>query len=240
VNGVVAGFITTVLIFVFGEILPQAVFPRFALEIGYRLSWLVTTTRIVFYPVAAPIAWILDRALGEEKPVLWSKAEIGEIIKYHEDVGDGIIDQDEERIILGALSFSELRVADIMIKGDDIFSLDGDILIDGKILDQIRQKGFGKIPVYNNISKQVTGIIYSKNLIGLSDANNKKAKELCTRDHLILINEHMRLDKLLNTFVHRKVYIAIVVDENEELKGLVTFEDIMEEILRMELEEIKH
>ena len=79
---------------------------------------------ILMYPIAAPIAWVLDRLFGKEEPVLWSKQELGEIIKYHEDVGDGIIDADEERIILGALSFSEKSVGSIMIPRGEVFFLE--------------------------------------------------------------------------------------------------------------------
>jgi metal transporter CNNM len=144
---VIASFVATALIFVFGEIIPQAVFPRYALQIGAKLSWLVWLLLIVFYPVAAPIAWVLDKILGDEPPILWSKQELGEIIKYHENVGDGIIDKDEERIILGALSFSEIRAADIMIQHDNVFFLEAQTIISKKVFETIKEKGFSRVPI---------------------------------------------------------------------------------------------
>ena len=72
-TGVIAGLTATSLIFVFGEILPQAVFPRFALSIGAKLNWLTWASLILFYPISAPMAWALDKMLGKETPVLFSK-----------------------------------------------------------------------------------------------------------------------------------------------------------------------
>lgn len=83
-TGVVASLISIALIFIFGEIIPQAVFPRYALAIGNRLYWFIWVFLIVLYPVTYPIAWLLDKLLGKEEPMLWSKKELGEIIKLYE------------------------------------------------------------------------------------------------------------------------------------------------------------
>ncbi len=238
-TGVIAGFIATALIFVFGEILPQAIFPRYALQIGARLSWLVWVLLVLFYPVAAPIAWVLDKVLGEEPPVLWSKRELGEIIKFHKEVGDGIIDKDEERIILGALSFSELRVADIMIPRKDVFFLEGKTMLKEELLEKIKAKGYSRIPVYDGDKNKITGILYAKNLIGLATGNNYRVQDLCSRENLITVRQSLRLDDLLNLLVFRKMHMAIITGGNEHFKGVATLEDIMEEILKTELEDLK-
>ncbi len=237
-SGVIAGFVATALIFIFGEILPQAVFPRYALQIGSKLSWLVWILIVIFYPVAAPIAWLLDKLLGQEPPVLWNKDELREIIRYHEDVGDGIIDQDEERIILGALSFSDLKVSDILIPREHVFYLHPDTLVTPELLDKIRRKGFSRVPVVAPMPDQVTGILYLKELIG--QPQGKPVSELCSKRNILSVSESMRLDELLNLLVHQKMHMAIVVDKNKYFKGVATLEDIMEEILKIELEDLKY
>ncbi len=238
-SGVIAGFIATALIFVFGEILPQAVFPKYALEIGATLSWLVWICIIIFYPVAAPIAWILDKLLGEEGPVLWSKQELEEIIKYHEDVGDGIIDEDEERIILGALSFSDMEVGTIMIPREQVFYLGAQEIITPQILEKIKEKGYSRIPVYDAVKNKVEGILYTKNLIGEPVGNKKTAQDVCNKKKLIIVKTSLQLDSLLNLLIHSKLHMAIVVDEEDKFAGIATLEDILEEILNIELEDIK-
>jgi len=238
-SGVVAAIIATALIFIFGEILPQAIFSRYALQIGANLSWLVWISLIIFYPIAAPIAWILDKLIGKEPPVLWNKKELGEIIKYHEDVGDGIIDKDEERIILGALSFSELKVADIMIPLKDVFFLEPHITINKEVLGDIKQKGFSRVPVYDCNQRSITGILYAKDLLGVPETDERTIEDLCSKDSLIEVKKSMKLDNLLNLMVYRKTHMALVIDEINSFLGIVTLEDIMEEILKMELEDIK-
>ncbi len=238
-SGVVAGFTATALIFMFGEILPQAVFPRYALQIGARLSGLVWLFLVVLYPIAFPVAWLLDRLLGKEPPVLWSKAELREIIRYHKAAGEDIIDQDEERILLGALSFSELQVKDILIPAKEVYALDGRTTLDVSALEQIRQKGFSRIPVLNASSTRVVGILYAKDLIGLSPGHSLKVEGLCSRKNLVLVKGDTRLDDLFNLLVSRKMHMALVVGENEDFEGIATMEDIMEEILSTELEDIK-
>ncbi len=234
-TGVIAGLIATSLIFVFGEILPQAVFPRYALFIGAKLSWLVWGVIILFYPVSAPIAWLLDKILGKETPVLWSKEELGEIIKYHEDVGDGIIDEDEERIILGALTFSEMKVADIMIPKKDVFYLEPQTIINKQTINEIKSRGFTRIPVYDPENQKISGIIYAKHLIGLLPDN--RAEQLCSSSNIIKVKPTMMLDNLLNLLIKQKSHMALVTNELGHFIGVVTLEDIMEEILKTEIDD---
>jgi metal transporter CNNM len=235
-SGVIAGFVATALIFVFGEILPQAVFPRYAMQISASLAWLVKITIVLFYPVAAPIAWVLDRILGKEPPVLWSKDELQEIIKYHEDMGDGIIDEDEERIILGALSFSEMKVESIMIPLESAFFLESPIPLnrDTKLL--IKEKGHSRVPVLHPECHQAEGILYLKDLVFLED-ETQTAGDLCRSENLITVQGSMMLDTLLNVLVSSKMHMALVLNEQEKVIGIATFEDIMEEILKTELED---
>ncbi|MBU2025221.1 DUF21 domain-containing protein, partial [Patescibacteria group bacterium] len=113
-SGVLAGVLATFLIVVFGEIFPQATFYRYAMKIGHYTVWLVKFFIFIFYPVCWPLSKILDKILGQEIPKVWSRAELREIIKYHEDSSLSDINSDEERIMLGALSYSQKKVAHVM------------------------------------------------------------------------------------------------------------------------------
>jgi metal transporter CNNM len=238
-SGILASIIATSLIFIFGEILPQAVFPRHALKIGSGLYWLVLISIVLFYPLAAPIAFILDKLLGKEPPLLWSKQELGEIIKYHKEVGNGIIDKDEERIILGALSFSELTISEIMIPLKNVFYKPPDTIINQKVIKEIKEKGFSRIPVYNVEKHTIKGILYMKDLVGFSSEKQITIGNLCKDNNMIIVNEATNLDNLLNLMVFRKMHMALVVNESNQFIGVATMEDIMEEILKMELDDKK-
>ncbi len=238
INGVIAGVIATALIFIIGEILPQAIFPRYALRIGSSLAWLVHLAMVIFYPISAPIAWVLDKILGHELPTIWSKREIKEIIRYHEDAAGNIIDQDEERIVLGALSFSDKIAYDIMIPVPKVFCLEVDQKITGKLLSEIKSKGFSRIPVYKNSPDQVIGILFTIRLLGAASPLGKKVRDFVTSKDLVNINGTLKLDELLNQLIYLKKQMAFVVGNDHKFRGIVTVEDIVEEILRMKIEKM--
>ena len=234
-TGVVAGLVSTGLILIFGEILPQAVFSRNALKIGARTAWLVQGMIYLFSPVCYPISKILDYMLGKELPTIWSKSELGEIIKEHEDSPESIIDEDEERIILGALSFSEKRAIDVMTPRTVSYLLDAKQNINGDLLEEIKSKGFSRIPVYEGSYENIIGILYVKKLVGYSEEKGLTVGDACEKRGVIFTNRDTRLDNLLNVFIQNRSHMALVYGEYGMFNGIVTLEDIIEEILKVEI-----
>lgn len=234
-TGVVAGLVSTGLILVFGEILPQAVFSRNALKIGARTAWLVQGMIYIFSPVCYPLSRMLDLMLGEEMPTIWSKSEIGEIIKEHEDSLDSNIDEDEERIILGALSFSEKKAIDVMTPRTVSYLLEAGRIIDEDLLEEIISKGFSRIPVYEGTGENIIGVLYVKKLIGFCKGKGFTVGEVCEKRGVIFTDRDTRLDNLLNIFIHNRSHMAIVYGEYGMFNGIVTLEDIVEEILKVEI-----
>lgn len=233
-SGLVAGIVSTVLIVIFGEILPQAIFSRYALTLGAKTIWLVKIFIFLMYPLAYPMSLILDKLLGKELQTIWSKREIKEIIKHHENNENSDIDKDEERIVLGALSFSEVVLKKVMTPKSVLYILESSRVLDRNTLAEIREKGYTRIPVFNNREDNLVGIIYSKDLIGLFD-ENKTVADFIRDAKPISANDTMRLDTLMNLFIDRKVHIAFVYDEYSTFTGVVTLEDIIEEILKVEI-----
>lgn len=233
-SGIVAGLISTVLIVIFGEILPQAFFSRYALTLGAKTVWLVKIFIFLMYPLAYPLSLLLDKLLGEELQTIWSKREIKEIIKHHEDNEASDIDKDEERILLGALSFSEVVVKRVMTPKPVLYKLEKSKVLDRITLNEIREKGFTRIPVYDVSEDNLVGILYSKDLIGLFE-ENKTVEDFISHAKPISVNDTMQLDVLMNHFIKDKVHIAFVYDEFSTFIGVVTLEDIIEEILKVEI-----
>jgi len=234
-RGLLAGIISTGLILVFGEILPQAIFSRNALKIGAKTAWFVQMIIYIFFPVCYPLSRVLDFMLGKELPTIWSKSELGEIIKEHEDSPDSNIDEDEERIILGALSFSEKKALDIMTPKTVSYLLDSTRLIDGSLLEEIRKKGFSRIPVYEGKQEKIIGILYVKKLIGFCGAMKASVGDACEKRGVIFADVDTRLDSLLNIFIKNRSHMALIYDEYGIFNGIVTLEDIVEEILKVEI-----
>jgi len=233
-SGLVAGVISTVLIVIFGEILPQAFFSRFALTLGAKTVWLVKTFIFLMYPIAYPLSLILDRLLGEELQTIWSKREIKEIIKHHEDNEASDIDEDEERILLGALSFSENNAKNIMTPKPVLFKLEKNTILDKTLLLEIKKRGLSRIPVYDKSEDNIIGLLFSKDLIGLFE-ETKKVEDFISDNRPISVKDTILLDALLNHFINQKVHLALVYDGFGTFTGVVTLEDILEEILKVEI-----
>lgn len=232
-TGVVAGFISTGLIVIFGEIVPQATISRYAMSFGSKTTWLVKFFIVLFFPICWPIAKTLDYFLGEEMPTVWSRNELEEIIKFHQKSDKSNLDADEERIILGAMTYSHKTAEDVLTPRKVVFCLEEKTVLDKKTLNKIKKSGFTRIPIYKEHIDNIIGILYAKKLIGIG--KNKKIKDVYQKKGLFKINGAKKLDVLLNDFIKKKKHMAIVFNEYNEFEGTVSLEDILEEILRTQI-----
>jgi len=224
--------IATGLIVVFGEIIPQAASTRYALQVGAKTAWLVKIFIFVLSPACRPLAWTLDRILGNELQTIWSRKELKEIIKTHEDSPHSKIDADEEKILLGALSFSDKIVADVLTPRSVVFSLEVNSILDKETLKKIKKSGFTRIPVYEEYVDNVVGVLYVKDLIGIK--TNTKIKTI-HRDTFLTVAKDEKLDSLFNKFKKKRFHLAFVYDEFNSFSGIITLEDIIEEIIGSEI-----
>ncbi|MCD4761646.1 hemolysin family protein [bacterium] len=233
VSGFLAGITATGLIVIFGEIIPQATFSRYAFELGVKVVWIVRIFIFALYPICWPLAWLLDKILGDEMPSVYSRKELIKIIEEHEQSGDSKLDEDEEKIIKGALSFSDKIVNDILTPRVEIFSLPINRLLDKKTIKDIKESGHSRIPIYREKLDDIAGILYAKDLIG-NNFKDKTAEEVM-RDNVIYVDYNKKLDDLLNAFKANRQHLFIVINEYGELSGLVSIEDVLEEIIGAEI-----
>lgn len=234
-TGVVAGLMATGLIVVFGEIIPQAVFSRYALSLGSQTVWLVKLFIFLLFPIAKPMAWALDKLLGDELGTIWSKKEIEEIIRYHEDNIDSEIDADEERILLGALAFSNLTAEMIATPRPVVFMIPSNAILNPALIESIKNSGFSRIPVFNyENAEDIVGVIIIRDLLGL-DAQAGESISNYVRPEVLSIRKDMKLDDLLNHFLNKKKHLASLYNEFGTFVGVITLEDIIEEILKAEI-----
>ena len=231
-TGFLAGIMSTALIVVFGEILPQAFISRYALSVGAYTVWLVNIFIIVLYPVCWPISKTLDAMLGEEMSTVWSRRELKEIITHHRKSEVSKLDRDEERILHGALSFSDKTVKDVMVSSPHVFSLEIGDVIDKKMLAKMEKFGFSRFPVYQKNLENIKGLFFLRDLIGVH--GNKKVSSLYEQKVLKVLDTR-NLDSLLRLFISRKIHMAVVFNKKNKFVGIVTLEDVIEEIFGKEI-----
>lgn len=235
-NGVVAGIISTLLLVVFAEILPQAMFTRNALAYCGKLSLLMRSMIVVTYPIAKPIQLLLDKLFGREKPELHTRHELGLMITEHLGDTGSELDEDEVEIIRGALQLSEKRVQSIITPIRNVYSLTPDSVIDMRKIDEIKTHGWSRIPVFNKQRTVCYGVLILKDLIDI-DFNGKGVVVRDLPLHTTqVVGSMTALDTLFRKFIGGGAHL-IPIEKNDKLVGIVTIEDLLEEIVGHEIED---
>lgn len=236
-SGVVAGILATGLIVVFGEIIPQAVISRYAIWFGARTLWFTKLALVVCWPIAWPIAKLLDRALGSELPTTYSHHELMEIISEHEDSEHSQIDADEERILHGALQFSHRKVREVMTPADRVEMYDENQKLTDAILEEIVDHGHSRLPVYSGKPGNIVGMLYVKDLIVEEDDVSIKDTEEAFETTYLSVRGEAMLDVVLARMLKTRQHLAIVKNRNNQFLGVISLEDIIEEIIQQEIED---
>lgn len=230
-TGTVAVIVATALVVVFGEILPQAICSRYALEIGAKAAPLFRVFMAALYVICKPLSMAMDYFLGPEPPIRHSKFEIGEMIRDHELDENSEIDEREARTILGALKFSDLTVRDVMTPKKNVFRFYEDDVISEDLIREIREHGHTRIPVFKEKEDKVVGVILVKNLVGVK--NGTKIIDYAKKAITVLDTEN--LDDVLDKFKKERLHLFVATDEHENVLGIITLEDILEEVFQYEI-----
>lgn len=233
-SGVIASIVSIILIVLIGEVFPQAIFAHHALKLASKCIWMVEVFIFVFYPLAKPLSMVLDKMLGEELPTVYSKKELEKLIEQQEGLQESAIDNDEKMIMKGALSFSEKTAGEIMTPRSVMVSVEFDEKLTHDKIDMLRESGHSRIPVYRDHPDNIVGILYAKDMLGHHDLRDKCAGEMARRS-VIFVEPEKPLDDLLNDFKRTRNHLFVVADSSEKIVGIVTIEDVIEEIIGAEI-----
>lgn len=236
-SGVYAGLMATAAIFLFGEIIPQAVISRHAIYFGAKTAPFVRLLIWVCYPITYPIAYVLDRALGEELPTVYSKSELMQIVSEHEDSEHSPVDEDEERIVHGALQFSHLKVAEVMTPLEEVVMFDIGQRLTDDFYEKVTEEGFSRYPVYSGKRENIMGILYTKDLLTETDGIEIKATDEALETNFLKVRRSEFLDTVLAKMLKQKRHLAVVLNRNKIAVGVISLEDIIEEIIQVEIED---
>lgn len=237
ISGVFASMLATALIFLFGEIGPQALFSRHALAFGSKLAPLTRVLIVLFYPVAFPVAYTLDKLLGHATPAMFSHGELMQIVSEHEDSEHSTIDADEERIVHGALQFSHRIVREIMTPIEKVVMFDENQKLNDTFFAEVGDAGYSRFPVYSGNKKNIVGILFAKDLLTEDEEIAIHQTEEAFESNILRIKASTYLDVVLTQMLKRKQHLAIVVTKAGDAIGVLSLEDIIEEIIQVEIED---
>ena len=219
--------IVTFLILLFGEILPKIYANRnrvkFAKFMAYPLSILDKVLTPVSIPMRAATIYIHEK-FGKQK----SNISVDQLSQALELTDRKDTTHEEQKILKGIVTFGNTDTKQVMKNRMDIFALSEDL--DYKdIIPEIIENGYSRIPVYKENIDTITGILYVKDLMPYLDRKTLDWKKLKREPYFV--PENKKLDDLLNEFKEMKMHLAIVVDEYGGTSGLISLEDIIEEIV---------
>jgi metal transporter CNNM len=235
-NGLVAEIGATLLIVIFGEVIPQAFFAHHALTFLSRLTWLLRLMVVVTYPVSRPLQLLLDRLFGDELPNLQTRRELGLVIAEHARSDDSELDDDELEIMRGALQLSEKRVRDIMTPIEKVYWLTPDTKIGADKIDEIKERGWSRIPVFNSRLTTCFGVVLMKDLVDVDfDDHPQHVYDLSLYPSQI-VGSMTALDTMFRKFINGGTHL-LPVERDDEIVGIVTIEDLLEEIVGHEIED---
>lgn len=233
-NGLIAGVVSTLLIVIFGEVLPQAWFVRFALRFCALFSPFLRLTILVTYIVSKPLQLVLDRLITHELPSLHSRDELGMIIGEHRSEGASELDDDEVEIIQSALQLSEKQVKDIMQPIENVFWLDYDAVLDAKTVDIITARGYSRVPVFNKELTDCFGVLLMKDMVDIDFDEHPQPVRSFTLHRTKLIGSRTALDTMLRKFFSLRTHL-VPIEKDDQIIGVLTVEDLIEEIIGHEI-----
>jgi CBS domain containing-hemolysin-like protein len=226
--------VMTFLILVFGEITPKTLAIRHAERIALLFSRLFFLVEKVLYPLSRLVMFfsqIIVRLAGEEsiksEPFL-TEGEIRALIEIGGE--EGLIEEEERTLIHQIFEFGDTVVREIMVPRLDMVSLESKTKIE-KALKLALEKGYSRLPVYEGSLDNIRGVVYLKDIVlALSKGEKDKRVEELVRP-AYFVPETKKIIELLREMQKNKVHMAIIVDEYGGIAGLVTIEDILEEIV---------
>jgi len=230
-----SGIVTVVmpvLILIFGELTPKTLGRRCAETITKLAAWPLLILMIIFSPVVFLTAAIVNLCSR-----LWRKEEGEDVTITEEDLesildtveDEGIMDESRTDLLQSALEFTDQDAGDILTPRIDVAAIDINDDMD-TILQLINESHFSRYPVYERTIDHVVGILYVKHLL----------QEMVSNDHVqlqdlllepVFIPKSMKLNAILNEFRGRQTHMAIVADEYGGTAGIVTMEDVLEQLV---------
>ncbi len=219
--------LVTFLILLFGEVLPKVYASRKSLQFCQFMSKPIRFLNAILTPLSYPLTnltGLVEKRLGNKN----SNFSVETLSQALELTSEGATTKDEQKILEGIVSFGSTETVQIMKPRIDIFALSDDESYED-VLSKILKNGYSRNPVYNDSIDNIVGILYAKDL--LAHLNKKQFKWQNLLREPFFVPENKKLDDLLGEFRERKNHLAIVVDEYGGTSGLVTLEDVIEEIV---------
>jgi len=218
----------TFLILLLGEILPKVFANKNPLKLAALMAQPLLVMQRLFSPLSRVLVWTLS-LYGNQDGKKGDNISVDELSHALELTQDDDQSEDEKKILEGIVKFGSTDVKQIMTSRMDIVGFDIEASF-SDLIEGIKESGFSRLPVYEENADQIEGIIYIKDLLPhLDESNDFQWNGLIRKPYFV--PENKKIDDLLKEFQEKKIHLAVVVDEYGGSSGIVTLEDVIEEIV---------
>ena len=217
----------TFLILLFGEIIPKIYASRNSVKFSSFMARPLKVLDVIFSPISLPMRYVtikIQNTFGKQR----SSISVDQLSQALELTNDEDTTQEEQKLLKGIVSFGNTDTKQVMRPRMDLFALNIETPFE-TIIKDIINKGYSRIPVYEESIDTIKGVLYVKDL--LPHLNKKKFNWTTILREPFFVPENKKLDDLMVEFQTKKVHLAVVVDEYGGTSGLVSLEDIIEEIV---------
>ena len=237
-GAVIASVIMTVIILIFAEVMPKTYAIAYPDKVATAVAPIMRLIVAILGPIVMTVEYIVKKTLmlfgvdtSSVENILSAHDELRGAIDLHHKEGTFV--KKDRDMLGGILDLKDLEVADIMIHRTKMTMIDASDSI-GSVIQEVFKSGNTRIPVWRDNPDNIIGILHAKNLFAAIQENNGDSTKVNLEDILSpvwFVPDTRPLTDQLNAFLRRKTHFAIVVDEYGEVQGLITLEDIIEEIV---------
>lgn len=219
--------LVTFLLLLFGEVLPKVYASRNALKFATIMAFPLNILNSILTIISLPLMNLtnfIEAKLGKKK----SSLSVEKLSQALELTSDKATTEDEQKILQGIVNFGNTETSEIMIPRMDIFAISNTENF-SDVISKIADKGYSRNPVYHGSVDEIVGVLYAKDLLPYLHKKDYNWQKLIREPYFV--PENKKLDDLLKEFQEKKNHLAIVVDEYGGTCGIITLEDVIEEIV---------
>lgn len=225
--GIATGAVT-MLILIFGEMFPKAFFQARAEKMALLFSPIIRLLEIILYPLIFPLEKLLILMTGNKKRALVSEQEFRALSRIA--VEHGVLDFNEHEMIMNILEFGDTPAKTIMTPRYKISIVNGEAEID-QIAYFMAKEGYSRYPVYKNQEDNIIGYIHLIDVMKVLNSNNRQDELAKYISPIIKIDENTKIYRAFKKMIKKRTHVAAIYRDKDKLVGLITLEDILEEIV---------
>ncbi len=229
VSGIVSVAVSTVIVLTFGEITPKMIAKENSERICMAFGYPIRAIQIILYPITivfTGLKFVLNKIFKSRDDDKITEEELLSMVEEAQE--DGSLDSQERELISSAIEFDDCEVQDILVPRVNVIAVPTNMAMD-KIKAIFLEYNYSRLPVYKDSIDQIVGMIHNIDFFTALEKGEKNIKNYITP--VAVATEHMKISALLKSMQRQKVHMAVVVDEYGGTLGIVTLEDILEELV---------